>query len=387
MRRRLAVFGPYFGVGEKILIGAANHFRQVDSWELQAFNIEDPVDYERFNSKGFDGVIIVDAVDHVPHVLSDLSIPKIHVFGQSQPLGASSVGVNHGEIGLLAAQHLNGRGFKNFAYVGGTDKHYANERFQAYKDYLSEVGGTLHLFSEEFPESHKAIEKPGELTRFRERLETWMSTLPKPVGVFALDDWKAFEVQLVARNLNISIPEEMAIVGVNDDDLACQLAATSLTSIRLPLEKMGLEAAKSLINLIEFGFTSSLTLKPIGLVIRRSTNTFAVSDSVVEQALRYMQQEVGNPIRVEEVLKHVGVSRSLLERRFRGEIGRTPLVEMRRQRVERARGLLADTELAINKIAEMCGFASNIRFTTVFREQVGITPTEFRAQMQQVASY
>jgi LacI family transcriptional regulator len=384
MTKKIAIFSPFFGIGEKILIGAANYLREKKGWELQAYNLEDSSNFQSRDFSKFSAAIVVDASDQFPAFLENLPIPALTVFCQSRRFDGPFVGVDHGEIGRLAAQHLEGRGFKNYAYVGGTQNPCANERFKAFRDYLDESGGTLHLFSEAFPDFQNTMRDPQDLTDFRERLQTWVETLPKPIGVFALDDWKAFELQLVARNLGIRIPEGIAIVGVNDDDLACQLASTSLTSIRLPLEKMGMEAAKAAVALVEEGLATELMLKPIGLVVRNSTNTFAVNDTVVEEALKFMQQEANKPIRVEEVLKHVGVSRSLLERRFRGEIGRTPLVEMRRQRVERARGLLADTELAVNKIAEMCGFASNIRFTTVFREQVGLTPTEFRAQMQQI---
>jgi LacI family transcriptional regulator len=291
--------------------------------------------------------------------------------------------VDHSEIGRMAAQHLNGRGYRQYAFVGGIDHDHAKQRYLAFREQLSSSELNLHLFSESFPPGGTIRPSDPITRRYRERFALWLEALPKPIGLFAVDDWMAYETHLACRKLGLRIPNDVAIVGVNDDDITCQMATPRLTSIRLPWERIGMEAGKLLLERIQgLSEATSRVLSPVGLVARESTNAFAVKDKVVEQALRYMQKESIRPIRVEEVLKHVGVSRSLLERRFRGEIGRTPLVELRRQRVERARGLLADTELAINRISELCGFASNIRFTTVFREQVGITPTEFRSQMQ-----
>ncbi len=383
--KTIAVFCPFHGMGEKFLIGLANYFSEKPDWDFQAIRIVNSIIVEEFDEANYAAAILLDSGEPLPSVLEALEIPVIRVFDRKEGSRTPLVTVDHDEIGRMAAQHLHGRGFKNFAFVGGIDPTFAKRRYFSFKRYLDEKGVNLHLFSEAFPSREIVEESNQKNSGFRERIKTWLDALPKPIGIYALDDWKAFETQLACRKIGIRIPEDVAIIGVNDDDLACHISNPNLSSIRLPLEKLGFESGKSVVALLENGKVEDKTLKSIGLVTRASTNTFAVSDTVVEEALKFMQRESNKPIRVEEVLQHVGVSRSLLERRFRGEIGRTPLVEMRRQRVERARELLSDTELAINKIAELCGFASNIRFTTVFREQVGITPTEFRSQMRNLS--
>ena len=378
----IAVFCPFHGMGEKILIGIANYFREDPTRNFQAIRIQDGRLGDEFRELDYDGAIILDSGELLPPHLEALEIPTVRIFNRKEGRKTPLVTVDHDEIGRMAAQHLHGRGFKSFAFVGGIDATFAKQRYFAFKRYLDEKGANLHLFSEAFPSRDLMESNASKFTGFRDRMKTWLDALPKPVGIYALDDWKAFETQMACKKMGIKIPEDVAIIGVNDDDLACHICNPNLSSIRLPFEKIGFEAGCAISELLEKGEAKDRVFKCIGLVTRGSTNTFAVTDSVVEEALKFMQRESSKPIRVEEVLQHVGVSRSLLERRFRGEIGRTPLVEMRRQRVERARELLADTELAINKIAELCGFASNIRFTTVFREQVGVTPTEFRSQMR-----
>lgn len=381
MKNKIAVFSQFQGIGQKILIGVANQFQQRSDWIMVPFPILPSSDVIDFCDDDYEGIIVIDPTESFSNSFGERSIPTINVFSNKEFGGATAISVDHEEIGQMAAQHLIGRGFKNIAFVGGIETEVAKRRYQSFKSNLNESDVSLHLFAESFPETSGSETEKGN-ANFVSRLSAWVEALPKPIGVFALDDWKAFTTQLACRKLGIRVPEDVALIGVNDDELACQISMPCLSSIRLPLEKMGYESVEAIISLIKNGKAESKVLKPVGLVTRESTNTFAVSDQVVEKALKFMQQESTKPIRVEEVLKHVGVSRSLLERRFRGEIGRTPLVEMRRQRVEKARALLADTELAINKISEMCGFASNIRFTTVFREQVGITPSEFRMQMQ-----
>jgi len=384
MEKQIAVVSALHGVGEKTVLGVANFFNSVNGWSIRPFSWTEWMLRKNDDGEQFQGVILIDAESSYRDHLN-LSVPTVSVSGENlNPTdGVASVAVDDSEIGLMAAQHLSGKGFKNYAFVGGIEPLSSRLRYESFKNYLSEQNVNIHLFSEApAGDSHRFGPRNDMSDLFRRRLHAWLQSLPKPIGVFAVDDWNAFEIDLACRSLDIEIPNHIALLGVNDDDLACQICVPKLTSIRLPFEKVGYHAGEMLHRLIQGHEVSNEIMKPIGLVIRESTNTFAVEDKIVREALYYMQKEAQNPIRVEEILKHVGVSRSLLERRFRGEMGRTPLVEMRRQRVERARGLLADTELAINQIASLCGFASNIRFTTVFREQVGITPTEFRNQMQ-----
>jgi LacI family transcriptional regulator len=383
-KKHVAVFCPFSGIGEKILVGIADCFRQHLHWSFHAIQTNHGVVEEDFVESDYAAAILLDMGERMPAKVETMRLPTLRIFDRKEGCTQPVVAFDHDEIGRSAAQHLLGRGFQNFAFVGGIEAPFARRRYLSFRRLIEENRGVLHLFTESFPPRGVGDALAGRVAGFRERMRQWLAALPKPIAVFALDDWKAFETLSACRKLGIRVPEDVAILGVNDDGLACHISIPNLSSIRLPLEKAGFEAALSVMELVEKGKTQDKQFKSVGLVTRASTNSFAVSDRVVEAALKFMQRESSRPIRVEEVLQHVGVSRSLLERRFRGEIGRTPLVEMRRQRVERARALLADTDFAINKIAQMCGFSSNIRFTTVFREQVGITPTEFRAQMSKV---
>jgi LacI family transcriptional regulator len=383
MDHQLAVFAPFHGVGEKVLIGIANYCKKYPGWSIRPFSSERPVDQDVLGAESYAAAIIVDFGEReVPTAFGE-GIPCVRVYDRGIGPSDACVTVDQSEVGLLAAQHLQGRGFRHFAFVGCLRKPDASARYEAFRDYLSGSGFPIHVFPDPVPGVfHAAAGATGNRDSFRARLARWMDAIPGPVGVFAYDDWCAFEVQQACRAAGISIPDRVALIGVNDDDLACQIASPCLSSVRLPLERMGMEAARLAVELAQGRQVESLQFKPVGLVARDSTHGFAVKDALVKQALEFMLAESRRPINVGEVLSYLGVSRSLLERRFREAIGRTPLVELRRQRVERARALLADTDLAIHRIGDLCGFSSNIRFTTVFREQVGVTPSEFRLQMQ-----
>ncbi|MEA2068574.1 MAG: helix-turn-helix domain-containing protein, partial [Verrucomicrobiota bacterium] len=160
------------------------------------------------------------------------------------------------------------------------------------------------------------------------------------------------------------------------------------SSIRMPVERVGYDAA-ALLNRVLAGKDSIDTkhfLPPAGMVSRQSTDVLQVKDAIVAKALQFIQDHVSEPIKVEDLLKHVFVSRTLLERKFRTELDRTPLVEIRRQRVRRARQLLSDTNLSISEIAEACGFSSDIRLSTVFKEITGRSPSSFRKEVKAPSS-
>jgi len=382
MEKPIAVAAPFHGLGERILIGIADFFRKEKRYRMRPFELDGTSDYVDSLNRDYAGCICVDPNGEKVGQYSAFEIPLVTVFQEAQYPSVGSVVLNDEEIGAMAADHYHGRGFQDYAFAGSITQPRIKRVYQSFKNCLDLKRSNLHLFSERFPSTGFRSSGTGsQLSIFQKRLQNWIASLPKPVGIFVVDDWQSYEIQLACHELQISIPDSVALLGVNDDALACNISSPSLTSIRLPYEKMGAEAGRALMEVMQGETPKKRIVKPIGVVVRESTRTIAVKDEVVRRGMDFIEKEGKKPIHVEDILKHLGVSRSLLERRFRSELGRTPLVELRRQRVERARQLLADSELPINKIAEMSGFASNIRFTTVFREQVGITPSEFRKAM------
>ena len=169
-------------------------------------------------------------------------------------------------------------------------------------------------------------------------------------------------------------------MGVGNEETFCKTSNPPLSSIQIPCERTGYDAAGLLDALLNKKriLNKKNFLPPSGLVSRRSTDVLQVNDPVILKALQFIQENIGKPIQIKDVLKHVFVSQSLLERKFREELERTPLAEIRRQRIQRARQLLSDTNLSQAEIAEACGFSSDVRFSAVFKEITGTSPSAFR---------
>jgi LacI family transcriptional regulator len=172
----------------------------------------------------------------------------------------------------------------------------------------------------------------------------------------------------------------VAIVGVDDDDLLCDLARPSLSSVALPGGRIGYEAAAMLERLM-LGRrlkTARIELPPVRLVARQSSDILAIADPEVSQAMRYILAHAAEPIGVADVLRAVPVSRRSLERRFRRLLRRGIGEEIRRAHLERAKGLLVDSELPMSRVAARSGFTDSRQLSIVFRQETGLTPTGFR---------
>jgi LacI family transcriptional regulator len=210
--------------------------------------------------------------------------------------------------------------------------------------------------------------------------QEWIKSLPRPCAILAANDRYAWHAIDVCRENGISVPEEIAVLGIDNDTLLNEMARPTLSSIDLGAEKIGFEAAKMLDGLMkkQAAPREALEIAPHGVITRHSTDVLSIEDEVVAEAAQFIRQHASERISVEDVLKEVAMSRRNLERRFRRVMRRSLLDEIRRVHLDRAAKLLRDTSLDIPSIAEQSGFASHVRFSTVFREQLAVTPTEYR---------
>ena len=206
----------------------------------------------------------------------------------------------------------------------------------------------------------------------QETFSGWLRDLPKPVGVLCSMDGVARRLAATCRSMDLNVPEEVAILGVNDDEFECVVARPNLSSIAIPARRIGYDAAALLENLMagEPRPQSDITLQPLGVVSRRSTEAEATEDEIVRTALRYIRANYREPIRVDDVADAAGRPRRTLERRFRRALDRTVLDEITRRRIETARRLLVETDLDIGGVAKRSGFSDARRMAVVFRERL-----------------
>lgn len=310
--------------------------------------------------------------------------PWVSVLVQPDDSNALFVTLDEDAVSRLAAEYFLDRRFINFGFLGNSEQEFSTQRAEAFEYALGEKGFECSTLL--YPTKIYDVNKRKRVSIDRRKAE-WLRTLPKPVAVFACDDWEAFQFIQFCRQQGVRVPEDVAVLGVGNDELLCNISNPPMSSIRSPEERIGYDAAVML-NAVLNGKTvkKKRFLSPAGMVSRQSTDVLQVNDPVVSKALRFIHEHISEPIKVEAILRHVFVSRTLLERKFRAELGRTPLVEIRRQRIRLARQFLSDTDLSISEIAEASGFTSDIRLSTVFKELTGQSPSAFRKEIKAPSS-
>ena len=282
----------------------------------------------------------------------------------------------------LAAEHLLERGLRHFAYVGVHGRVWSERRREGFSQRVHEAGFEARVYA------------PPRATRDRdwEReqpvLARWLSELPRPIGLLACDDERGREVLEACRVGGRQVPEEIAVVGVDNDELLCELADPPLSSVALNAEAGGYRAAALLDQMMRARLRGRATrtrarrllIEPLRVVTRRSTDIIAQGDPEIAAALRFLQDHAGELIGVSDVVKRLLISRRALEIRFRQAVGRTIREELERIRLERAKRLLLETDHSIARVAEAAGFHSSSYLAQVFRKSFGQTPARYRMQ-------
>jgi LacI family transcriptional regulator len=236
----------------------------------------------------------------------------------------------------------------------------------SHKDYIRELPSTM---------SWKKMES---------HTRQWLRSLPKPVALFASNDILARSLADTCIQLNLNVPTDVALLGVDNDELECELTSPPLSSIAIPGERIGYEAAKQLDQAMSSKKFSPqrIFLPPIRIVQRQSTETIAVQDSTVIAALTYIRAHSAEGINVANVIRSIGSGRRELERKFRSILGRSVLQEIRSARIHQVQKLLTDTDLPMPAIAKLTGFSSAHRLAIVFHRTCGLPPTAYRKQSQ-----
>lgn len=335
--------------------------------------------------------------------LLKLKAPIVDVYNCIELPGVTQIGIDDCGVGVMAANYLLSLGLKNIALVGDYSTRYALERRATFVDTIraadvkcfqwepnqqlrSAPTGVPRWQSESVADAH-TFSATAWSSAFRRQwgdaLSNWVRTLPKPLGIFALnDDWATMVVDQ-CNHEGIAVPEQVAILGVDNAELLCQMGRPPLSSIATPAEKVGWEAGVILEQMMEHKpVPSRKLLQPVRVVERQSTNILAIGDPDVAAAIRFIQANVHRGIGVKEVLMAVSARRRTLEVGFRKLIGRSILDEIQRLRVERAKMLLASTDLKLSVVAQRSGFRSSSRLCRMFHQVTGETPAHFRRRRE-----
>lgn len=392
--------------GRGLLAGVGRFARLHGQWStfVDERGLADPVP-DWVESGEFDG-IIARALQRetLEHVIG-FGIPTI-CLGEENPINAISVMNDDEACAELAAQHLLDRGFSNFGFLGHRGFVWSDVRRDHFQRALALAGRDCNVLE-------ASIETTREAPWYqrRDRLATWIAGLPKPVGILACYDSAARTILEVCRDLNLLVPEQVAVIGVDNDEVLCDLCDPPLTSIAPDTEAIGMRAAELLHRLMhsagrsrrlqEMGSVVSeesetlwaeknevadeyverrFIVGPAGVVTRGSTDTHAIEDPLIAEVAGFIRRHASDGIDVSDLLAEFPMSRRTLERRFSKALDQSPLELIRRVRISHVKTLLRETDLKLDPICEMTGFSYTAYMVGCFKEVVGMTPGQYRKQ-------
>lgn len=347
-------------------------YNQLDEWLIRIAELHQDLPKIILSLKP-DGLIYTARMQ----LADTLKLPKVSLFNHEPQQGLFSAAIRQESAGKLAAEFFCNKGYRSMAFITGSMQPRSRRRFAGFQQVIK-----AHEREACFYENpcEQGIFPYKELQEYIDKLGQWLSRQPRPLGIFTLNDSYALHALEACRQYNIKVPEEVAVLGADNNRRLCAIAHPSLSSIQFPYKQVGFEAARLLDAQLHGRKTNvhHIELEPSGIIERNSTEILAIQDEPVVKAFNYIRQHRTETIRIPDIVKAAGSSRTLLQRKFRQALQRTLLEEIHRQKIELATELLRITSFSMDEIAEKCGLADQAQFTKLFRKKTGITPSAFR---------
>jgi LacI family transcriptional regulator len=362
--------------GRNILAGIGEYMREHDSWSIfHPTGYMGATDMAGLRDWQGDGIIARISTPDILDRLRQKDALIVDVLGNVRESPFPLVKCNDQEIGRLVAEHFTSNGHRHFAFLGFSSERWSLEREKAFTEALAiEKGGVriCHLH----PEHQGAAHWDENLARVTE----WIGNLPKPCALLVASDQFGPLAMKACERSGISVPEELSLVGVDNDRSFCDLCRPPLSSVEPDHHRVGYEAARLLDAVMAGQRTSERLLEtpPLALHTRGSSDIMAVSDPCLVKAMQCIRHKACNGISVDDVAAAAGLSRSVLQRRFKNQLGRTVGSVILSVKLQRARDMLAFTKLSIPEIAERSGFNYQEYLNYIFRKHLGTTPAVFR---------
>jgi len=301
-----------------------------------------------------------------------IEVPTVYVCkptGLENPLCVQSDDV---AVGRLGAEHLMERGAATYGFVGLAEGDYVLVRAEAFRKAIIDAGHACSVFQ---PLGKVPGAREGKL------LVEWLRKCAKPLALMTCNDICGRFVLEAVRQAGLRVPDDVAVLGVDNEDPLSRLVWPGLSSVSLNTDEIGYKAAAMLYRAFSgnVAVRSMVNVAPLGVMARGSTRPLALEDPILSKVLSAINESISQPLSVDDLAKLVEISRASLERRFRRFLDRTPLQEIRRLRIARARQLLKATNLPLKAIAAQCGYQAPSRLIEAFQAETGVTPSAFRA--------
>jgi LacI family transcriptional regulator len=359
--------------GRQLINGIARYSRINGPWSFYKEQTGLKSSIHRLTSWKPDGIIMRNSM--IKKELLKLKIPTIlALHDPSSHPKLPVIKTNSQAIAKMASEHFIEKGFKNFAFCGFDIFEWSNERKIFFTKYNNEAGFTTHLYDS----SKKNISQDWEVEQ-RHVIE-WLKSIPKPVALMACNDDRGQHILEVCKLIGLKVPDDVSVIGVDNDPMICEIGDPPLTSIALDVESAGFNSAKLLNELISSTKMNGqqIIVSPTHIVQRQSSDIFAVNDLEITKALKFIRENARSKIYVKDVVNSTCLSRRILEKRFRDILHRSIYDEIRRRRVDLITKFLIETDLPISEITSLFTFTDMEHISRYFKKEKGMGLREFR---------
>jgi len=319
--------------------------------------------------------LITEWLPDVTEALLELGLPTVIADTDFQYPGVTSIDVDDWQVGAEAARAFAQAGYQNFACLGNSTP-YSEQRIEGFQRAL---GDQIQVSTHQ-EDSFNEARYSEDFAQTPDALRIWLESLAKPVGVFAVHDPLGRFLCGACRQMGFRVPEEVAVIGANNDELVCGLSYPMLSSVSIPWNTIGEAVGDALHSLLagEKPPSEPIRVPAGGVVLRHSANHLAIEDPVLRRVMTYLSERIQDPITVEILCSELRIARRGLERKFREYYHCTPWEMLCQLRVTRAKQLLTETNHPISMISELCGFNDPERMAVVFKRVEGMPPSAFR---------
>lgn len=363
--------------GREYIKGVADYAHHFGPWHFHWETQDLSALRKPLGKMHFDGIVARDVASIKPFIRS--RVPMVSLRYSTE--GAEDmlfVGTDDLTISRTVADHFMQRGFQNFAFCGVKDCGWSDKRGSYFSSVLNEAGLSLQKF-----DFVRAKYRSGFKLSEVKRIKSWLQHLSRPVAIMAANDDAGLLVVQFCREAGLRVPEDCAVVGVDNDPVVCSLSNPPLSSVELKFHEAGYRAA-SVLDMMMRGEQPDLVNINSGvgnLVVRQSSDVIAVDDPAVASALHFIQKNSFRSLNVEEIVGASGVSRRALENRFREHLSKSIKGAYREMRVDHISRILSQTVMSIDEVAEHCDFSETSHFTRFFKSVKGETPSAFRKRI------
>jgi LacI family transcriptional regulator len=358
-----------------LLQGVVHYIREHEPWSFHLMEQgrgDDPPEW--LADWDGDGIIARVETPRIARAVVKSGVPAVDLSAARLVPELPWVETDDALIAKLAVEHLLERGFKHFAFCGDARFNWSLWRENHFCAQVRTAKQTVHCY--------RAAGASSGLAAQMAHIRRWVQELPKPVGIMACYDIRGQQVLDACRSAKLAVPSDVAVLGVDNDELLCDLASPPLSSVIPNAHRTGYEAAALLDRLMAGRAVppTARLIPPLGVAARQSTDVLAVDDREVARAMQFIREHACEGINVGDVLRAVPLSRRVLEQRFQRHLGRTPREEILHVRLNRVKQLLGETDLPLYLIAERTGFEHVEYLSVVFKRETAKTPSRWREE-------